>query len=80
MLWQSKLFCSATFVKNNKFFKKSTTTKARETNKQRFGILRIFSMYVWLYLKTIKFFSVKLDTDFYWLTKLLGERAILEHL
>ncbi len=35
-------------------------------------------MYVWLYLKTIKFYVIKLITDFYWQPSyLLSERASL---
>ncbi len=53
-------------VKNHKITNNSTNTEARE-NKHIFGILRILEknlMYVWLNLKTIKFYLIKLATDY----------------
>jgi hypothetical protein len=35
------IFCNLYLVKNHKIAKNSTTTKAREKNKQRFGIQTI---------------------------------------
>ncbi len=37
-------------------------------------------MYVWMNLKTIKFYLIKLATDFYWQSNyLLGEKSQLLH-
>ncbi len=61
-------------VKNHKIAKNSRTTKAREKNKHRLGIIRVYSVCVWLNLKTIKFYLTKLATDLYCQTRyLLGE-------
>ncbi len=65
--WVSDMFCNFYLLKNHKIADNSIITEARQKNKHRFGILRIFFMYVWLNLKTIKFYLIKLDTDFYWL-------------
>jgi hypothetical protein len=62
--WFRYMFCNTGLLKNLKLAKNSATTKARK-NKHRFGILRIVFMYVWLNLKTIKFYLIKLTTDFY---------------
>jgi hypothetical protein len=70
--WQhGSQLCFATFtwLKITKLLKKnSPITKPREKNKHRFGILRILEKmfrYVGLNLKTIKFYLIKLATDFY---------------
>jgi hypothetical protein len=39
--WFPDMFCNFYLVKNHKIAKNSTTTKAKEKNNQRFGILRI---------------------------------------
>jgi hypothetical protein len=65
-------------VKNHKIAKNSTTTKAKDKISTDLESLQdsIFLMYGWLNLKTIKFCSVKLATDFYSQPSyLLGERA-----
>jgi hypothetical protein len=43
--WFPDMFCNFYFVKNNKIAKNPTTTKAREQNKHRFGILRILEKF-----------------------------------
>jgi len=40
--WFPDMFRNFCLVKNHKIAKNLTTTKAREKNKHRFGILRIF--------------------------------------
>jgi hypothetical protein len=40
--WVSDMFCNFDLVKNHKIAHNSTTTKANEKNKHRFGILGIF--------------------------------------
>jgi hypothetical protein len=60
------IFSNFYLGKNYKFANNSSTTKAREKNKHRFGILGNFLMHVWLNLKAIKFYLIKLATDFYW--------------
>jgi hypothetical protein len=40
--WFKDMFCNFHLVKNHKIAKNSTTTKAREKNKHRFRIPRIF--------------------------------------
>ncbi len=40
--WVPDMFCNFYLVKNHKIAKNSTTSKAREKNKYRFGIFRIF--------------------------------------
>ncbi len=64
-------------MKNHKIAKNSTTTKDREeisTGLESKNVL----MYVWLNLKTIKYYFLKLATDFYWQPSYsLGERASL---
>jgi hypothetical protein len=39
------MFCNFYFVKNHKIVKNTTTTKAREINEHRFGILRILGVF-----------------------------------
>jgi hypothetical protein len=65
--WVPDMFCNFYFVKNHKIAKKSTTTKAIEKNYRRFGILRILELFdaCLLTLKTIKFYLIRLATDFY---------------
>ncbi len=64
--WVQDIFSNFYLVKNYKFANNSNTTKATEKNKHIFGILGNFLMHVWLNLKTIKFYLIKLATDFYW--------------
>ncbi len=74
--------CFPTFMewKITKLQKTSTTVKAREKNEPRFGVLRNLLMYVWINLKTIKSYLIKLATEFYWQPScLLGERSSLYH-
>jgi hypothetical protein len=59
------------------FSEKSQNCNKRK-NKHRLGILRILDvfMHVWLNLETIKFYLIKLFTDFYWQPSYwLGELA-----
>jgi hypothetical protein len=64
--------------KSQNYKKTSTTVKAREKNEPRFGVLRNLLMYVWINLKTIKSYLIKLATEFYWQPScLLGERSSL---
>ncbi len=60
------MFCNLYLVKNNIIANSLVTTEAREKNKHIIGILKIleFFMDVGLNLKTIKFYSIKLVTDF----------------
>jgi hypothetical protein len=47
---------------------KNSTSKGREKNKHRFGILRILEnilMYIRLNLKPVNFYLMKLAADFY---------------
>jgi len=44
--WIPDRFYNFCMAKNHKIAKNLTTTKAREKNKHRFGILRIFLTYV----------------------------------
>ncbi len=79
--WVSDMFCN--FFFEWKITKLLITEQLLnlEKNKHTFGILRIlgfFLMHVWLYLKTIKFYLIKLATDFHWKPSyLLGKRATL---
>jgi hypothetical protein len=43
--WFPDMFCNFNLVKNHKIAKNSTTTKAREKNKIRFGILRVLEKF-----------------------------------
>jgi len=61
---------------------KNTTTKAREKISTDFESLEFYQkiIYVWLTLKTIKFYWIKLVTDLYLQPSyLLGERASLSN-
>ncbi len=51
-------------VKNHKIANNSATTEAREKISTNLESSEFF-MYVWLNLKTIKFYLIKLATDFY---------------
>jgi hypothetical protein len=84
--WVPDMFSNFYLVKNHKIAKYSTTTNAREkisTDLEPLEFLNFF-MYIWLTLKAIKFYLIKLATDFYWQTSYLkGERysliTILKH-
>ena len=52
--WVRDMLRNFYLVKSHNIAIDSTTTEAREKNKHRFGIFRIFDN-VWLNLKTIKF-------------------------
>jgi hypothetical protein len=43
--WFPDMFCNFYLLKNHKIAKNSTTTKAREKNKHRLGIIRIFEIF-----------------------------------
>ncbi len=61
------MFCEFNLVNIHKLANSSRTTKAREKNRHRFGTLRILEkkiMYIWLNLITIKFYFMKLTTNF----------------
>ncbi len=53
-------------MKSQKIANNSAATEAREKNKHRFGISGILDIVycIWLNLKTIKFYWIKLATDF----------------
>ena len=77
--WQhGPQICFATFMKR-KITKLLITqqTLKQEKNKRRFGILGILeSFWCMFWLKTVKFYLIKLATDFYWQPSyFLGERA-----
>ncbi len=68
-------------MKNHKIAINSTTARAREkiSTDLESSEFYIFFTYVWLNLRTIKFYFIKLATDFYWQPNyLLGERASFE--
>ncbi len=60
---------------NHRIAKTQQSLKLDKKNKHRFVNLRIIELF-WLNLKTIKFYLIKLATDFYWQPSyLLDERA-----
>ena len=72
--------CNFYLVKNHKIDKNSTTTKAREKRRTDLGFLQFkkFSDGCLTNLKAIKFYQIKLASDFYLQpSDLLGERASL---
>jgi hypothetical protein len=60
--WLPDMFCDIDLVKNHKAANNSTTTKARERISTD---LEKCLMQLWLNLKTIKFYYIKIATDFY---------------
>jgi hypothetical protein len=77
--WVPVMFRNFYIGKNHKIAKNSTATKSREkitTDFVTFRILFLKIMYVWINLKTIKFYLIKLATDLYWQPiYLLSERS-----
>jgi hypothetical protein len=71
--WVKDMVRNFYLVKNHKIANNSTTTKAREKSKHRFGILRISEISRCMFdkvLETIKFFPIKLKNDnqtIYWM-------------
>jgi hypothetical protein len=60
------IFCNFYSVKHHKTAKNSTTTKAIEKNKHRFGILRILEIFDVCLTKLKKYnLKIKLATDVY---------------
>ncbi len=78
--WFPDMFCNFYFLKNIKVAKNSTIATAREkisTNLKSLEFQKFFT-YIRLNLKTIKFYLIKLATEFYWQPcYLLSERASL---
>ncbi len=64
--WFPNMFRNFYLEKNRKIAKNSTTTKTREREVQIWNPQNFwkFLMYDWLNLKTVKFYLIKLATDF----------------